>query len=299
MKRNDLTDLAVFAVVAEEKSFTRAAGRLGMAQSAVSHAMRQLEQRLGIRLLSRTTRSVATTEAGQRLLRTLAPALRSIDDELAALSELQEKPRGTVRITTPKHPAMAMLMPVLGRFLPQFPEIRVEVAVDESLTDIVEGRYDAGIRLGERVEQDMIAVPISPEIRQAVVGSPGYFARRSPPETPHDLARHSCLNYRMATSGALYPWEFDRDGQSLSVRVEGSFVANDVDLLVEAALDGLGLAHLFADTVEPHVRSGRLISVLQEWCEPFPGFYLYYPSRRQNPPALASLIDALRWPNPT
>ena len=295
MNRGDLDDLAAFAVVAEEQSFTRAAAKLGMSQSALSHAMKALEERLDLRLLARTTRSVSATEAGQRLLRTLQPALEDISTELAALRTLRGKPAGTIRITAGKHPAMLVVWPALSRFLGEYPDVQVEISVDDSLTDIVAGRYDAGIRLGEEVEKDMIAVRISPDIRSAVVGSPGYFAKHPPPHSPHDLAEHNCINYRMATAGGLYPWEFEKDGQSLAVRVNGSLVFNDIDLMVAAALDGRGLAHVFEDQVAPHLAAGRLLRVLDEWCPPFPGFYLYYPSRRQTPPALAALVDTLRY----
>jgi DNA-binding transcriptional LysR family regulator len=282
-------------VVAEEQSFTRAAAKLGMSQSALSHAMKALEERLDLRLLARTTRSVSATEAGQRLLRTLQPALEDISMELAALRTLRGKPAGTIRITSGKHPAMLVVWPALSRFLAEYPDVQVEISVDDSLTDIVAGRYDAGIRLGEEVEKDMIAVCISPDIRSAVVGSPSYFSEHPPPHSPHDLAEHNCINYRMATAGGLYPWEFEKDGQSLAVRVNGSLVFNDIDLMVAAALDGCGLAHVFEDQVAPHLAAGRLLRVLDEWCPPFPGFYLYYPSRRQTPPALAALVDALRY----
>lgn len=295
MDRHDLTDLAAFAVVAEERSFTRAASKLGMSQSALSHAMKSLEERLGLRLLARTTRSVSATDAGQRLLRTLRPALEDISTELAVLSELREKPAGTVRITTGKHAAVFFLWPVLSRFLPAYPDVHVEITVDDRLTDIVAGHYDAGIRLGEEVEKDMIAVRISPEIRSAVVGAPAYFAGRPLPHSPHDLADHDCINYRMATAGGLYPWEFERDGQPLSVRVKGSLIFNDIDMILAAALEGRGLAHVLENQVASYLAEGRLVRVLAEWCPPFPGFYLYYPSRRQTPPALAALVNALRY----
>jgi DNA-binding transcriptional LysR family regulator len=295
MKRDELNDLAAFIVVAEARSFTRAAAKLDMSQSALSHAMRQLEERLGIRLLARTTRSVSPTEAGQRLLRTLRPALAEIAAEIAGLSDLRDRPAGTLRITTAKHPAVAVLWPKLRDFMAEHPDVTIELSVDEGLTDIVAGQFDAGVRLGERVERDMIAVRIGPDIRSALVGSPAYFADRPRPATPHDLAQHNCINYRQTASGGLYVWEFEKDGQELSVRVEGSLVFNDTDLMVMAALDGRGLAHAFEGQVVEQIASGQLIRVLEDWCPPYPGFFLYYPSRRQTPPALAALVEALRY----
>lgn len=295
MNRNDLSDLAAFAVVAEEGSFTRAAARLGMSQSALSHAMKALEDRLGLRLLARTTRSVSTTEAGQRLLRTLRPALDDIAAGLAAVGELREKPAGTIRITTGKHAAVRLLWPVLKRFLADFPEVQVELSIDSSLTDIVASRYDAGVRLGEHVEKDMIAVRIGPDLRAAIVGAPSYFARRPVPCVPQDLAGHDCINYRFTSSSALYVWEFEDNGQPINVRVTGSLVSNDMDVILAAALDGRGLAYIFEDEVAEHIAAGRLVRVLEDWCRPFPGYYLYYPSRRQIPPALVALVDALRY----
>jgi DNA-binding transcriptional LysR family regulator len=295
MKRDELNDLAAFMVVADAGSFTRAAAKLDMSQSALSHAIRQLEERLGIRLLARTTRSVSPTEAGRRLLRTLRPALAEISMEIAGLSELREKPAGTLRITTAKHPAVAVFWPKLHKFMAEHPDITVELSVDEGLMDIVAGNFDAGVRLGESVERDMIAVRIGPEIRSAVVGSPAYFADMPRPVTPHDLKQHNCINYRQTASGGLYAWEFEKAGRELSVRVEGSLVFNDTDLLLMAALDGCGLASAFEAQVAEHVASGRLIRVLEDWCPTYPGFFLYYPSRRQTPPALAALVEALRY----
>ena len=295
MNRNDLSDLAAFSVVAEEGSFTRAAARLGMSQSALSHAMKGLEDRLGLRLLARTTRSVSTTEAGQRLLRTLRPALDDIAAGLAAVGEMREKPAGTIRITTGKHAAVRLLWPVLKRFLADFPEVQVELAIDSGLTDIVANRYDAGVRLGERVEKDMIAVRIGPDIRAAIVGAPSYFARRPVPCAPQELVGHDCINYRFSTSSALYAWEFEENGQPINVRVSGPLVSNDMDVILAAALDGRGLAYVFEDEVADHLAAGRLVRVLDDWCRPFPGYYLYYPSRRQIPPALAALVNALRY----
>jgi DNA-binding transcriptional LysR family regulator len=295
MKRDELNDLAAFVVVADAESFTRAAAKLDMSQSALSHAIRQLEERLGIRLLARTTRSVSPTEAGRRLLRTLRPALAEIAAEIDGLSELRDKPAGTLRITTAKHPAVAVLWPKLRAFTAEHPDVRIELSVDEGLLDIVAGNFDAGVRLGESVERDMIAVRIGPEIRSAVVGSPTYFADLPYPDTPHDLAQHNCISYRQTASGGLYAWVFEKAGQELTVRVEGSLVFNDTDLLLMAALDGRGLASVFEAQVAEHIASGRLIRVLEDWCPPYPGFFLYYPSRRQTPPALAALVEALRY----
>jgi len=294
MKRDELNDLAAFVVVADEMSFTRAAAKLGMSASALSHAMRSLEDRLGLRLLARTTRKVSTTEAGERLLRTLRPAFEDISAELIALSELRDKPAGTVRITTPKHAATSILCPMLPGFLETHPDIRVEITIDEGLTDIVSSHYDAGIRFGEKVAKDMISVRISPEVRWATVGSPAYFAHHPIPKTPQDLAEHCCINYRFTTSGGLYLWEFEREGRSFQVRVDGSLIFNDSDLILAAALAGQGIGYLFEDQIVELVSEGRLIQVLAEWCPTAPGYYLYHPNRRHLPPALAALIDALR-----
>jgi DNA-binding transcriptional LysR family regulator len=295
MKRDELNDLAAFVAVAEAGSFTKAAAKLDMSQSALSHAIQQLEERLGIRLLARTTRSVSQTEAGRRLMRTLKPALTDIYAEIAGLSELRDKPTGTLRITTVKHAATSVLLPKLRSFMAEYPGITIEISADEALMDIVAGNFDAGVRLGERLENDMIAVRIGPEIRSAIVASPAYFERHAPPVTPHDLTQHNCINYRQTGSGGLYAWEFEKDGQELSVRVAGSLVFSDGDLILQAALDGHGLATTFETQVEEHVASGRLIRVLEDWCAPYPGFFLYYPSRRQTLPAMAALIEALRY----
>lgn len=293
--RNDLGDLAAFAVVAEERSFTRAASKLGISQSALSHAMKALEERLGLRLLSRTTRSVSPTEAGQRLLDTLRPALDEISGSLAALGELREKPAGLVRINASRHAAHSVLWPALSRILPAFPDISVEITVDDGLSDIVAGRFDAGVRLGERVQKDMIAVRIGPDLRMAVVGSPAYFQKHPLPRAPQDLTMHDCINRRMPSSGSLYAWDLEKKGKPLKVRVSGSLTFNDNALTLRAALDGRGLGYVMEDEVTKHIAEGRLIRVLADWCPPFPGHYLYYPSRRQTPSALAALVDALRY----
>ncbi len=295
MQRDELNDLAAFMLVADEMSFTRAAARLGMSPSALSHAMKALEARLGLRLLARTTRSVRATEAGEQLLRTLRPALQDISAELTALSELRDKPSGTVRITTFKYAATSVVWPALPAFLAAHPDVRVEVTVDDGLTDIVASRYDAGIRFGEKVDKDMIAVRVGPDLRFAVVAAPSYFAQYPPPKKPQDLAQHRCINYRFATSGGLYAWEFKAQGRPLQVRVDGPLILNDSDMALHAALSGLGIAMAYEDTVAEHIAQGRLVRVLQTYCPSFPGCYLYHPSRRQTPPALKALIDALRF----
>jgi DNA-binding transcriptional LysR family regulator len=295
MRRDELGDLTAFLAVAEERSFTRAAARLGTSQSAVSHTVRRLEERLGLRLLTRTTRSVAPTEAGERLRETLRPAIDDIEQRLDALSGLRDKPAGTVRITTSANAAHRILWPALARLLPQYPDIRVELSVDQALTDIVTDRYDAGVRLGEQVEKDMIAVPIGPDMRMAVVGSPGYLADRGRPRTPHDLSGHACINLRLATAGRLYAWEFEKAGRALNVRVEGRLVFNSPPLILDAAEAGFGLACLPEDSTAPGIAAGRLERVLEDWCPPFAGYYLYFPSRRQQSPAFALVVEALRY----
>ncbi|MDB5489070.1 MAG: LysR family transcriptional regulator [Reyranella sp.] len=295
MRREELADLNAFAAVAEERSFTRAAAQLGTSQSALSFTLRRLEERLGVRLLTRTTRSVSATEAGERLLRTLRPALEQIGAELAALSELREKPAGNIRITAGEHSAEAVLWPTLATFVPEYPDIKVEVIVDYGLTDIVAERYDAGVRLGEQVAKDMIAVRIGPDFRMVVVGAPSYFERRPRPKTPQDLTAHDCINLRLPTYGGLFPWEFEKRGRELKVRVEGPLVFNNLALRLHAALAGLGLAYVPEDRVLTYLADGRLVRVLDDWCAPFSGYHLYYPSRRQPTPAFALLVDALRY----
>lgn len=294
MKRNEMNDLAAFVAVAEEKSFTRAAATLGMSPSALSHAMRALEDRLGFRLLTRTTRSVSTTEAGERLLLTLRPAFESIQSELTALGGLRDKPAGTVRLTTFRYAAKRVLWPLLPRFLEAHPDIRFELTLDDGLTDIVAGRYDAGIRFGAALDKDMIAIRVSPDVRIAVVGSPAYFARHPRPTHPKELAAHRCISYRMTTLGGLAPWAFERDGQSLQWKPDGALVFNDDDMLLLAAVEGQGLAYVLEDVAAEHLARGELLRVLEPWSPMWPGCHLYYPSRRQLPPALAALIDALR-----
>lgn len=295
MARENFNDLLAFVTVAREGSFTRAAAQLGVSQSALSHTIRALEARLGVRLLTRTTRSVSPTEAGERLLLAVAPRFEEIEAELAALSELRDKPAGTIRITAAEHAANTVLWPKLAKFLPEYPDIKVEITVDYALTDIVAQRYDAGVRLGDQVAKDMIAVRIGPDMRMAVAGSPAYFSRRPQPQTPHDLAAHDCINLRLPTYGGLLAWDFEKDGHALNVRVEGQLVFNTSTPILRAALAGFGLAFLPEDMAREHLAEGRLMRVLEDWCPIFPGYHLYYPSRRQSLPAFALLINALRY----
>lgn len=295
MARPDLNDLQGFLAVARDRNFTRAAAKLGVSQSALSQTVRGLEARLGLRLLTRTTRSVAPTQAGERLLRVIGPRLDEIDGELAALSELREKPSGTVRITTGEHAAETILWPAVAKLLPDYPDIQMEIFLDSGLTDIVTGRYDAGIRFGEQIEKDMVAVRIGPDVRMAVVGATSYFAKRPQPKVPQDLTGHTCINLRLPTLGGLYAWEFEKRGRELKVRVEGQLVFNSVTPLVKAALAGFGLAYVPEDLVQTDLAEGRLIRVLADWCPPFSGYHLYYPSRRQATPAFALLVEALQY----
>jgi DNA-binding transcriptional LysR family regulator len=269
-----------------------------MSQSALSQIVRRLEKRLGLRLLTRTTRSVAPTEAGERLLNTLAPALAELDANLAALSDLRDKPAGTIRITSVEHAAKTILWPALRKLLPDYPDIAVEISLDYGLVDIVAERFDAGVRLGEQVAQDMVAVRIAPDMPMAVVGAPGYFARHVPPKVPQDLIQHACISLRLPTSGGLYVWGFAKGGRELRVRVQGPLVFNTIDLMLEGALDGFGLTYLPRDQVQSHIRDGRLIAVLEDWCPKLSGYHLYYPSRRQPSAAFALLVDALRYKRP-
>jgi len=295
MRRDELGDLTAFLAVAEERSFTRAAARLGTSQSSLSQTVRRLEARLGLRLLARTTRSVAATEAGDQLIETLRPAFDEIDAKLTALSELREKPAGTIRITTSQHAAEAILWPAVARLLLNYPDLRVELSIDATLTDIVAERYDAGVRLGEQVAKDMIAVRIGPDMRMAVVGAPSYFAERPAPKTPHDLNHHTCINIRLPTLGGLYPWEFRKNGRELNVRVDGRLVFNEMPMVLRAAIEGFGLACVLEEQAAHLIAEGRLARVLADWCPPFSGYHLYYPSRRQLSPAFAVLVEALRY----
>ena len=294
MRREQLVDLNAFVVVAEEQSFTRAAAKLGTSQSALSYTVRRLEERLGVRLLVRTTRRVAPTEAGEKLFGTLRPALDDIGSRLAELTKVRDKPAGTLRITAGEHAAETVMWPALAKLAPEYPDVQVELVVDQGLTDIVLERYDAGIRLGEQLAKDMVAVRIGPDMRMVVVGAPSYLADRPLPQTPHDLTGYDCINMRLPTYGGLYVWEFAKGGRDLKVRVEGQLIFNTGTLRLKAALAGLGLAFLMEDLVAEHIADGRLVPLLTDWCPPFSGYHLYYPSRRQPSPAFAVLVDALR-----
>lgn len=295
MVQENFNELAAFAVVARERSFTRAAAKLGVSQSALSQTIKGLEERLGMRLLTRTTRSVLPTEAGERLVQTVVPRFEEIEHELAALSALRDKPAGALRITAGEHPAISILQPALKRFLPGHPDIKVEIIVDYGLTDIVAEGYDAGVRMGEQVAKDMIAIKIGPDMRMAVVGSPDYFAQHSIPQTPQDLTSHNCISMRLPTYGGLSPWELENDGREVKVRSEGQLIFNNLAMRLSSALDGLGLAYMPEDQVLSYVEKGRLIRVLEDWCPYFPGYHLYYPSRRYASPAFAVLVEALRY----
>ena len=295
MPRGNLNDLLAFVAVGRERSFTRAAAKLGVSQSALSHTIRGLEARLGMRLLTRTTRSVSPTEAGERLLHTVGPRFEEIEAELEALSELRERPAGTIRINAIDYVADTILWPKLAKLLREYPDIKAEIIIDYGLTDIVAQRYDAGVRLGEQVAKDMIAVRIGPDLRMAVVAAPSYFRERSEPKTPQDLISHNCINLRLPTYGGLYAWEFAKGNRELKVRVEGQLVFNGTARMLNAALAGFGLAYVPEDLAQPHLARGRLKRVLEDWCPPFSGYHLYYPSRRQPTPAFALLVDALRY----
>ncbi len=296
MPRRNLNDLLAFVTVAREGSFTRAAAILGVTQSALSQAIRALEARLNIRLLTRTTRSVSPTAAGERLMRAIGHRFDEIEAELDALTELRDKPAGTVRITSGEHVLKTTLLPKLMPVLQQYPDISIEFDVSYGLRDIVADRFDAGVRLGEQVDKDMIAIPIGPKLRMAAVASPAYFAAHPAPKKPHDLTNHRCINLRLPTYGGLYAWEFERRGRQLNVRVDGQLIFNTTPPIVATALDGLGLAFLPEEEFAPHIEAGRLVRVLEDWCPPFPGYHLYYPSRRQPSPAFSLVVDALRVP---
>jgi DNA-binding transcriptional LysR family regulator len=295
MVRTSYNDLAAFAVVARTRSFTRAAAELGLSPSALSQTVRTLEERLGYRLLTRTTRSVSPTEAGARLLATVAPRLAEIDTELLALGELRDKPAGTIRITASQYAANTVVWPKLAGVLGDYPDIRLELISDNGFVDIADQGYDAGVRLGESVEKDMVAVRIAPDSRLLPVASPSYFARHPAPATPQELVRHSCINLRLIGSGAIYAWEFARDGQPLRVRVDGQLTFSSIDLSVEAALRGFGIAFVPEEAVRAAVARGELVAILDAWCPPVSGFHLYYPSRRQQSPAFQIIVEALRY----
>ena len=296
MLKDNFNDLLSFMVVARERSFTGAAAQLGVSQSALSHAMRNLEARLEVRLLTRTTRSVAPTEAGEQLFMRLSPHLLEIEQELTALRDTRDRPAGNIRLTAGEHAMSAVLWPVLKPFMAQYPDINVEVTVDDGLTDIVDGRFDAGVRLGEQVAKDMIAIRIAPDMLMAVVGSADYLHRFGVPETPEQLDQHRCINMRLPTRGGLYAWEFERDGRELRVRVEGQLILNSLPQRIDAAENGLGLAYVPEDAVQDALAEGRLVRVLEAWCPAFAGYHLYYPSRRQHTSAFSLLIAALRHP---
>jgi DNA-binding transcriptional LysR family regulator len=295
MVRPPIADLAAFLAVARERSFTRAAAQLGVSPSALSQTMRSLEERLGIRLLTRTTRSVAPTEAGDRLVASVEPHLDAIELGLSSLSDLRDKPAGTIRITAVDHAAETVLWPKLAEFLVEYPDVHVDLIVDNTLRDIVSERFDAGVRMGERIARDMIAVRIGPELRMAAVATPAYFAKRGKPKTPQDLAHHTCINMRLATLGGVYAWEFEKGSREVNVRVEGQLTVNDIAVIRQAALNSVGIAFIPEDFAQRHLDGGELVRVLADWTPPFPGYYLYYPSRRQQSPAFALLVEALRY----
>jgi DNA-binding transcriptional LysR family regulator len=295
MQRGYLDDFLAFLAVAREQSFTKAAAKLGVSQSALSHSMRDLEERLGVRLLTRTTRRVAPTEAGERLVQTLGPRFEEIEVELAALGELRDKPAGTVRITATEYAADAILLPKLTKLLRDYPDIKVEITVDYGLTDIVSQRYDAGVRSGEQVGKDMIAVRIGPDMRMAVVGAPAYYRKRPEPTRPQDLVHHNCINLRLPTHGGLYAWEFEKGGRDLKVRVEGQLTFNTTAQMLNAAVAGFGLTYVPEGLAQPHIAKGRLKRVLEDWLPPFSGYHLWYPSRRQSSAAFQLVVEALRY----
>ncbi|MDN2484168.1 LysR family transcriptional regulator [Kosakonia sacchari] len=295
MLKDNFNDLFYLIVVARERSFTRAAAKLGVSQSALSHAIRGLEERLQIRLLTRTTRSVAPTDAGEALINSIGPRFKEIEEELIALTDMRDRVAGNIRITLGEHALHSTVWPAIKPFLDAYPDVKVELTIDNTLTDIVSERYDAGIRLGEQVARDMVAVRIGPDWRMVVVGAPGYFSRHGKPQTPHDLQQHNCINMRLPTLGGLYAWEFSKDGQPMRVRVEGQLTFNNLASRIEAATSGMGLALVPEDCVAQAVSEGKLETVLDDWCEPFPGYYLYYPSRKQHTAAFSLLIDALRY----
>ncbi|MCB1481702.1 MAG: LysR family transcriptional regulator [Rhodobiaceae bacterium] len=295
MARDELSELKAFIAVADERSFTKAAAKLGISASALSHTIRGLEERLGLRLLARTTRSVGTTEAGERLYRSTAPHFEQIKTEIDALSELRDKPSGTVRISSGDHAADTILRPRLATFLPEYPDINVEVSINNGFIDIVGEKFDAGVRLGESISKDMIAVRIGPDWRFNVVGAPSYFARRSPPEHPSELTNHQCINLRLPAAGGLYAWEFEKDGRELDVRVGGQLAFDSIMPILNAAVDDLGLAFVPEDLAQPYIETGQLQVALSDWCPPFQGYHLYYPNRRLTSPAFARLVEALRF----
>jgi DNA-binding transcriptional LysR family regulator len=295
MAREDISDLMGFMAVAGERSFTRAAAKLGVSQSALSHSLRKLEERLGLRLLTRTTRSVSPTEAGERLLRTIRPRFEEIEAELEAVTALRERPAGTIRVSAGEHAARTVIWPKLEPFASAYPDIKIELDVENGLIDIVEHGYDAGVRLGEQIAKDMIAVRIGPDWRMAVVGSPAYLASRKRPKTPHELTGHNCINLRLITYGGFYAWEFEKAGHRLNVRVEGQLAFNGSTHVLAAALTGHGLGCIPEDMAAPHLKDGTLVQVLKDWMPTFAGYHLYYPSHRQAAPAFQRFSEAMRF----
>ncbi|CAK7039502.1 LysR family transcriptional regulator [Saezia sanguinis] len=295
MLHDNLNDLIAFMVVAQERSFTRAAAKMGVSPSALSHTMRNLEERMKLRLLTRTTRSVSATEAGEYVLENIQPLIEEMQNRLAVLSEFKNVPSGTIRINAAEHAVNTILLPKLTKFLPQYPDIRVEVAINYGLIDIVEQKFDAGVRLGENLDNDMIAVRIGPDMRMAVVATPAYFQQYAQPEIPQDLARHNCINLRLPRYDNLYAWEFEKEGRQLKVQVQGQLIFNQTSQRLDAALAGAGIAYVPEDLVLGHIKHGRLVRVLEDWCEPFTGYHLYYPNRRQPSKAFSLLLDALRY----
>lgn len=294
MSRLNMNDLVAFTVIAREKSFTRAAAQLGVSPSALSHSMRVLEERLGLRLLTRTTRSVSPTEAGEKLLASVGTRLDEIDEEINILTELRDKPAGTVRITAIQYVAETILLPKLAKIMAEYPDLKVEISVNYGLANIVADRFDAGVRGGEQVDKDMIAVRISPDMRMVAVGTPSYFSAHPIPEIPQDLMNHNCINMRLPSSSGLYAWEFSKDGRELRVRVEGQLTFNSASVILKAAVSGLGIAFLPEEQVAPYIEGGQLICVLSDWCPSFPGYHFYYPSRKQHSAAFRVVLDALR-----
>ena len=293
MQRAAVSDLSAFVAVATHRSFSRAAAELGLSPSALSHTVRSLEERLDLRLLNRTTRSVAPTEAGERLLERLRPALRDIDDALEDANAFRAKPAGRLRLNVPRSAALLLLAPVMTRFIKAYPQMRLEITTEDRLVDIVAGGYDAGVRFGESVERDMVAVRIGPDLRMAVVGSPAYFRRHPKPVKPRDLHGHACIRFRLP-SGGIYRWEFEKKGEVLEVEVDGPLTLSDQQVMLQAALDGAGLAIVLESHARPHLKARHLVRVLADWCPPFPGYFLYYPSRRQVPAGLRAFIDMMR-----
>ncbi|WP_321405796.1 LysR family transcriptional regulator [Tolumonas auensis] len=295
MNNIDLNNLLAFIVVARERSFTRAAAQLGVSQSALSHTVRRLEEKMGIRLLTRTTRGVSTTEAGERLYMNLGPHYEGIQTELSALYALNDKPAGTIRISTHERPADTILWPKLSKLLPLYPELNIEISINYELIDIVAERFDAGVRLGDQVAKDMIAVRLSPDVRMAVVGAPSYFKNRVIPQTPQELTGQNCIRLRLPTHGGIYAWEFEKGGQILHVQVQGQMIFNQSVHILNAALQGYGIAYLPEEQIKPYVAEGQLIQLLEPWCPTFPGYHLYFPSRRQSSPAFSLVVDTLRY----